>query len=170
MAQALEPQAHALGFGPTQLAALMRDFAPPAAEDEPARHTVTVGGSAGATADAAGAMAGGAGTDAGGATATVVDPPRAASPRRARFALAAALGAAAGFGTFLAWPRHVEELAPPPRPAQPAPATPQPVATKIAKPPVADAPSKPAIAHKPQSKRPTPPDLVDGKLLNPFKR
>ena len=43
MARALEPELYAFGFGPTQLAALMRDFAPPPVEDEPRRHTMTAG-------------------------------------------------------------------------------------------------------------------------------
>ena len=100
MARALEPHLHALGFGPTQLATLMRDFAPPPVEDEPARHTMTA-----------------AGDEPEAAAATVVDAPRAEPPRRARFVVAAAIGAAAGLGAFAAWPRAVSEIAPPARPA-----------------------------------------------------
>jgi serine/threonine protein kinase len=147
MARALEP--HALGFGPTQLSALMRDFAPPPVEDEPARHTMTVAG----------------------ATATVVDPPRPAPPRRARFALAAALGAAAGLAAFTAWPRSVAEIAPPPRTppiASPTPLPQQSIAPRAPSPPVS-----PPLMKQPDRKhaaaRPTTPDLVEGKLLNPFK-
>ena len=163
MAQALEPHVHALGFGPTQLAALMRDFAPPPVADEPERHTMTVAG----------------------ATATVVDPPRAEPPRRARFVVAAALGAAAGLGAFAAWPRHVEELAPPAPVAKSAPSAPRPLAAKISPPPQAapptaappshappshSPPSHAPIARKPATKNTAKPDLVEGKLLNPFKR
>jgi hypothetical protein len=149
----------------------MRDFAPPPVEDEPARHTVTVGG----------------------ATATVVDPPREdlsredlsregpsredasrdAAPRRARFVVAAMLGAAAGLGAFAAWPRHVEELTPPPRAAAITPPAPQPLAAHVPPAPPPVAPSLMMHAHKPPAappkKAPTP-DLVDGKLLNPFHR
>jgi eukaryotic-like serine/threonine-protein kinase len=147
MARALEPHVHALGFGPTQLATLMRDFAPPPIEDEPARHTMTVHG----------------------ATATVVDPPRSTPPPRARFLIAAALGATAGLAAFAAWPRTVEELTAPPRLEQPPPPIAHPIAAQIAPPPVA-AP-KPAVAHKPPPPtKATTPDLVEGKLLNPFKR
>lgn len=147
MAQALEPQMYALGFGPTQLAALMRDFGPPPVEDEPQRHTMTAAG----------------------ATATVVDPPRPAPPRRARFAIAALLGAAAGVGAFLAWPRHVEELPPPPAPVRVTPTAPRPLASPslIEK----RTPPPPAPAHKPPpAKKAKGPDFVDGKLLDPFHR
>jgi eukaryotic-like serine/threonine-protein kinase len=148
MAQALEPHVHAPGFGPTQLAALTRDFAPPPVADEPARHTVTVAG----------------------ATATVVDPPRREPPRRepprrARFVIAAALGAAAGLGAFAAWPRHVEELAPPAR-AVSATVEPKPIAEEV----MAAPPPRSSFARKPPAKKAATPDLVDGKLLNPFKR
>jgi hypothetical protein len=160
MAQALEPTVHALGFGPTQLAALMRDFGPPPVDDEPARHTVTVAG----------------------ATATVVDPPRITPPRRARFAIAAALGAAAGIGAFVGWPRHVEELAPPPSAPSVVATAPRPIATPLptaATPrPTAAAPSAPhpslmerrAATKAPPAKKAGAPDFVDGKLLNPFQR
>ncbi|MGZ3439754.1 MAG: protein kinase domain-containing protein [Polyangia bacterium] len=154
MARALEPHVHALGFGPTQLAALMRDFAPPPVEDEPARRTMTVAG----------------------ATATVVDPPRVEAPRRARFVIAAALGAAAGLAAVAAWPGNVAEIAPPSR--APAIASPQPHPQASTLPPLPQSPQSPPILMKqPDRKhaaaRPaaaTPPDLVDGKLLNPFKR
>ncbi len=150
MARALEPEVHALGFGPTQLATLMRDFAPPPVEDEPQRHTVTVGG----------------------ATATIVDPPSAAPvPRRAPFTIAAALALSAGLGAFAAWPSHVEELAPPPHAVPVAPVPPRPIAT-----PLPTAGTQPTTAqkassvHKVAPKKPATPDLVDGKLLNPFPR
>jgi len=158
MAQALEPHVHALGFGPTQLALLMRDFAPPPVADEPARHTMTVAG----------------------ATATVVDPPRPEPPRRARFVVAAAIGAAAGLGAFVAWPRHVEELAPPPHVATNVASPPRPIAARVPPPPSAAPPvagpsvaapsSRAPIARKPPGKKAAKPDLVEGKLLNPFNR
>ncbi|MCA1665533.1 MAG: hypothetical protein LC659_14920, partial [Myxococcales bacterium] len=165
MARALEPHVHALGFGPTQLAALMRDFAPPPVADEPARHTMTVAG----------------------ATATVVDPPRPKRRRRARLFAAAALGAAAGLGAFVAWPRHVEELVPPGHVAATVAAPPRPLAATIppaplASPATAAPPSRTPAARKTASKaamKPAPktatkaatkPDLVEGKLLNPFNR
>jgi serine/threonine protein kinase len=159
MARALEPELYAFGFGPTQLAALMRDFAPPPVEDEPRRHTMTAGG----------------------ATATVVDPPRAEPrpPRRMGLALTVALGAAAALGAFIAWPRHIEELAPPRHAAAVSPAPPQPIATPlatpIARPPAAPppplvAPPKASLVHKVAPHKARTPDLVDGKLLNPFPR
>jgi serine/threonine protein kinase len=157
MAQALEPHVHALGFGPTQLATLMRDFAPPPIADEPARQTMTVAG----------------------ATATVVDAPRPEPPRRARFVVAAALGAAAGLGAFVAWPHHVEELAPPAHAATNVAAPPRPIAATIprapiaaptATTPVAAPPSRVRVARKPATKKTAKPDLVEGKLLNPFNR
>ena len=173
MARALEPEVHALGFGPTQLATLMRDFAPPPVEDEPRRHTVTLGGEA----------------------PTIVDPPRPEpSSRKAPLAIAAALGAAASLGAFIAWPRHVEELAPPPqahaRAAAPStssiPSTPRPIATPLPapspppappsppptppSPPSIGAPQKASVVHKVAPKKGAAPDLVDGKLLNPFPR
>jgi serine/threonine protein kinase len=152
MARALEPEVHARGFGPTQLAALMRDFAPPPVEDEPKRHTVTVAG----------------------ATATVVDPTR-PPPPRARGPLAAAFAAAVviagGLGAFAAWPRGIEELSPPPRAATPTEAAPRPIATPL---PVTSTqqapPPKPSLVHKAAPKKGAARDLVDGKLLNPFLR
>ncbi|HEX6839699.1 MAG TPA: serine/threonine-protein kinase [Polyangia bacterium] len=153
MARTLEPHVHALGFGPTQLAALMRDFGPARVEDEPQRHTMTAAG----------------------ATATVVDPPPPAPPpRRARFVIAAALGAAAGLGAFAAWPRHIEELPPPPPIARGAPTAPRPIEQPL--PPPAPSllmmrpPAVPAAPHKAPPKKATAPDFVDGKLLNPFHR
>jgi serine/threonine protein kinase len=163
MARALEPHVHALGFGPTQLAALMQDFAPPPVEDEPARHTMTAAGATATIVDP-----------------TIVDPPHLDPPRagprsRAPLVVAAALGAAAGLGAFVAWPRHVEELAPPPRAAAPTRAQ-VPIATTIAttiaspQQPPQQPPPKSAPPHKPATKKPAAPDLVDGKLLNPFGR
>jgi serine/threonine protein kinase len=158
MARALEPHVHALGFGPTQLAALMQDFAPPPVEDEPARHTMTAAGATATVVDP-----------------TVVDPPRPEPPRRARFLVAAALGAAAGLGAFVAWPGHVEELAPPQRAAEVASPAPRPLAAPL---PPAPPPPAPSLmehaqmehAHKAPPKKAATPDLVDGKLLNPFPR
>ncbi|HEY2745060.1 MAG TPA: serine/threonine-protein kinase [Polyangia bacterium] len=145
MARALEPEVYALGFGPTQLAAMMRDFAPPPVEDEPKRHTVTVGG----------------------ATATIVDPPRAESapPRRRTITIGLLLAAAAGLGAFAAWPRRVEELAPPPRAIAAAPTPPRPIATPL--------PQKASFVHRvppPAPKKSTTPDFVHGRLLDPFPR
>ena len=166
MAGALEPELYALGFGPTQLAALMRDFAPPPVEDEPRRHTMT-------------------GRE---ATDTIVNPPPAASPVSPRAsrdrprrlgAVAASLAVAAvaggGLAAFVAWPRHVEELAAPPHARPAPPATPQPLAT-----PIAPKPTTPSTAippsqkasnnHKVAPKKPAAPNFVDGKLLDPFPR
>jgi eukaryotic-like serine/threonine-protein kinase len=160
MARALEPHLHALGFGPTQLATLMRDFAPPPVEDEPARHTMTAAGDKPAE----------------NAAATMVDPPRAEPPRRARFVVAAALGAAAGLGAFAAWPRAVSEIAPPERPATLA--RPVVVPRSVVVPPATMLPARAAAATRPAERKhdahapkaATTPDLVDGKLLNPFNR
>jgi serine/threonine-protein kinase len=173
MARALEADVHALGFGPTQLAALMRDFAPPPVDDEPQRHTVSAVARAPAPASSA--------------TATVVDPPgvapRIASripPRvapRSRMWLAALVGATAGVGAFAAWPRHVEELVPPARPVAASPSAPQPIAEPLPlPPPPPPLPLTTPIAverhtvRKPPPKPPakSAPDLTQGKLLNPF--
>jgi tRNA A-37 threonylcarbamoyl transferase component Bud32 len=181
MAEALAPWMHQLGFGPTRLAALVRDHAPPPPEAEPVRHTMT--GGAQAIDDAATEVDAAAAINAG-----ARDLP---APRRVPWLLVAALTAGAALGVWLAWPLPVAEVPPPPAApvrttAVPAPLAPTPlartpiVATPIAEPrstsrtPARVAHPKPARtppAAAPASPPPAKaPDFVDGKLVNPFKR
>ncbi|MDB4967389.1 MAG: hypothetical protein JWN44_3078 [Myxococcales bacterium] len=187
MAEALVASMHQLGFGATQLAALVRDHAPPPPESEPMRHTMT--GGAEVIDDAA--------TELGGA-------PDLPVPRRVPWVLVAALAGGAAIGAWLAWPRPVAvtpvgaaplavPFAAPPSVAPPSVAPPSaappsvapPVAAPItatptaATPIVEPLPSSRVTRARPHRRSPSPPspappanqapDFVDGKLVNPFK-
>jgi serine/threonine protein kinase len=141
LAAALEEWSHRLEFGPTQLAALMRAHAPAPVAAEVGRHTVT-----GAPEDEA---------------ATETDP--IAPGRRPRFVLAMALAAGGALGAWLALPRDV------PAPTVTPPST-MPVATQHRMPtptPLPTPTTSVGARHKPQKRAP---DLVDGKLVDPFRR
>ena len=178
MADALGPLVHQLGFGPTQLALLMHEQAPPPTAPEPGRHTVTV-------ADAAPVP-----------TAMEIEPPR-LPRRRPKLVLTLALTSGAALGAWLAIPRRA---APPPPIAAPLSGTPQ--RTTAPRPMVLSpspsgspslsstppqssrapsprpAPTPPTFAHRPPRRTAPPPaapparapDLVDGKLIDPFHR
>jgi serine/threonine-protein kinase len=153
MAEALAPIAHELGFGPTQLASLVRDHAPPSpepepeAEGQPLRHTETH------------------------APAAPLAPPINDAPAKGRrwglgLLIVGALGIVGAGAAVVAWRLMppIGALPPPPLPV-PAIVAPPPIEL-IELPPPTTTPAHDRRRRRHHSRA----GLVDGKLVDPFHR